>query len=138
MFTYLIMYIVFLFLLCFSMAYPFMLPFPFLCMGCCLFGASKFEFDDKNRQASIKTWNGGCCGHFGLCSKSWVGNYDQIINFESESTAMTVNNQHMWTTKMIVKGNDGAQKVFKFGMHPYYTIQEKSNQWNAFIGARRG
>lgn len=118
-------------------AYVFMMPFPFLCMGCCMFNASKIEFDDTTNQAHVKAWNGGCCGHCGLCHRSWVGPYNDIINFKQEVTNMQVNGHFMYTIIMKVRGDDGAPQEYKFGMDYMYTSMEKVKDLNGFVNARR-
>ena len=112
-------------------AYIFMLPFPFLCMGCCLFSGSKILFDDRTRQMTINTWNG-----VGLCRKSWVGGYEQIISFDVEATSTSINNVQMYTGKVAVR-DDAGMKEFRFGMESYARQQQKVQNLNAFMNVRR-
>ena len=118
-------------------AYVFMMPFPFLCMGCCMFNASKLEFDDTTKQAHVKAWSGGCCGHCGLRHRSWVGPYNDIIIFQQEVTNMQVNKRNQYTIKMKVIDEDGAPQEYKFGMDDMYTSMEKVQDLNRFVNARR-
>jgi hypothetical protein len=69
------------------LAYVFMLPFPFFCMGCCIFGASKFTFDDTTMEVTAKRWD----GLFEHCAKIDVTPYLSIANVVIFGTNVRVN-----------------------------------------------
>jgi hypothetical protein len=75
-------------------AYCFMLPFPFLCLGCFIFGASKLTFDDTTMEVTAKRWD----GLFERCAKIDVIPYHSIANVVIVGTNMRVNHvrQKAW------------------------------------------
>jgi len=75
-------------------AYWFMLPFPFLCLGCFIFGASKLTFDDTTMEVTAKRWD----GLFERCAKIDVIPYHSIANVVIVGTNMRVNHvrQKAW------------------------------------------
>ena len=80
---------------------------------------------------TINTWNG-----VGLCRKSWVGGYEQIISFDVEATSTSINNILMYTVKVAVR-DDADMKESRFGMESYARQQQKVQNLNAFMNVRR-
>ena len=115
-------------------AYVYMAPFPFLCLGCCYFGASKLEFNHKLKQVTVKTWNGGCCGVGGNGHKSFVGGYEEIASFETRMTATAINHVHQYEINMNVQG----VKPFNLGgLDPDIVASQKVRSLTSFINSRR-
>ena len=105
-------------------AYVYMAPFPFLCLGCCYFGASKLEFNHKLKQVTVKTWNGGCCGVGGNGHKKCVAGYAQITSFETEKTSTSTRREtsygrgtleYQYQTKMNIKDHHGKKVEWNLG-----------------------
>ena len=103
-------------------AYVYMAPFPFLCLGCCYFGASKLEFNHKLKQVTVKSWNGGCGGVGGNGHKKCVAGYAQITSFETEETITKKTNDisygrdtYQYGTKMNVKDHHGKKVEWNLG-----------------------
>ena len=115
-------------------AYIFMAPFPFCCMGCCLYGASKVEFDDKSKQVTVKTWNGGCCGKCGNGHKSFVGSYEEITSFETRMTSTKINSVYQYDIEMRFHG---VKPYNLGGMDPHSVALQKVRSLTSFINSRR-
>ena len=115
-------------------AYIYMAPLPFFCMGCWCFGASKIEFDDKLKQVTLKTWNGGCCGVGGNGHKSFVGGYEEIASFDTWATSMTINKQFQFEIKMNVQG---VKPYNLSGLDPHSVALEKVRNLTSFLNSRR-
>jgi hypothetical protein len=112
-------------------AYLFMIPFPFFCLGCCIFGASSITFDDTTLEVTAKRWK----GVFSCCPKEQrVISYRSIANVVIFLTNMSVNRvtQQGWGLLL----TDGS--VFKgdaSGSSPAVT-QEHALEVHRFIFGR--
>ena len=120
-------------------AYLFMLPFPFFCMGCCLFKASYISFDMERQTMTSRVWS----GVFQACASERVVPFSAIANVATCSTSTRVNGiaQRTWfivlrsgelvkTGSMagIVDTTRRAQEVHQllFGNAPNYRVPSAS------------
>lgn len=81
------------------LAYLFMLPFPFLCMGCCLFQQSRIILDDASRLVTVHVRNGACP----CATKRREFSYSDIGNVAVVPTSMRVNGVRMHTTIFLLR-----------------------------------
>ena len=80
----------------------FYLPFPFLCMGCCLSSSADLDFDDRTSTVSIARWPGDC---FCCMSATTVVAYAHVANVVARSTNMRINKQSAY--KIAIALRDG-------------------------------
>jgi hypothetical protein len=112
-------------------AYVFMIPFPFFCMGCCLFGGSSATFDDTTLEVTAKRWK----GVFSCCPKEQrVIPYRSIANVVIFHTNVSVNRVTQMGWGLLL--TDGSVfKVNSSGSFPGVT-ERHALEVHAFIFGR--
>jgi len=81
-----------------SLAYLFMLPFPFFCMGCCLFRQSKLVFDENTRLIKVTVRKGAC-----PCSTQKTFSYNDIGNVAVVRTTVRIDGVRMHETLILLR-----------------------------------
>lgn len=101
------------------MAYAFMLPFPFFCFGCCMYGASNIEINRKTRIVTITSWK----GVFTSCKKVREVPFDDIqcFGFHNDGCPTSVNGLIMFDCVLLLK--DGTRINFE-KMADFWTAEK--------------
>jgi len=63
------------------MPHCFMLPFPFFCLGCCLFRSSELQLDDATQTLTWRSWPGYCCCD--CCTREAQAPYANVRGLQS-------------------------------------------------------
>jgi hypothetical protein len=86
----------------------FYMPFPFFCMGCCMFNASDLTFDDNTRTLTAETWTGHL--HYFGCTSSKLYEYEMIGNVGFEVTNMSEGSKtsrtHYYEIVIVLRNGD--------------------------------
>jgi len=109
-------------------AYVFMLPFPFFCLGCCIFGASDFSFDDNERVLYAKTWRGVFS-----CGEPRRIPYTDIANVGILSTSTRVNGIPQRSWGIVLRDGTIVQSGYS-GSH--YSTAQRALALHAFLFGR--
>lgn len=93
-------------------AYIFMLPFPFFCMGCCMFKASYISFDMERKTFTSRVWS----GVFQACAEEKVVPFSAIANVATCSTSMRVNGVTQRTWGILLRSGEFVKTGSMAGM----------------------
>jgi len=80
----------------------FMIPFPFLCIGCCMSESSNLVFDDRKQQVSVNSYSGYCW----CCGQGRDIRYDEIANVVAKSSNMRINNRPAYSVCFLLRSGD--------------------------------
>ncbi|KAI9016878.1 hypothetical protein DFJ74DRAFT_678677 [Hyaloraphidium curvatum] len=79
-----------------------MLPFPFLCMGCCLFETADTVFDSAAKEVSFANYPG-----FLMClKKDRTVPYADVANVALSKTNMRINHQSTYATVLVLRNGE--------------------------------
>ena len=108
--------------------YIFMLCFPFFCMGCCLFGGSKFTFDDQVQVMSALIYRGVFC-----CGTPREIPYNEIGNVGITTTNVRSNGRLMYTWVIFLTSGE----MLRTGaVTSYENVQSRVFELHRFIFGR--
>ena len=109
----------------------FMLPFPFLCLGCCLSTSNHLVFDDNSQTFSGTTYPGYCCFP-GFKTKVLV-EYANIGNVGYRQTSMQINDQYQFEPVIITKD----RREFAIGpLNGRHELKTNVLAWHKFVFGR--
>jgi hypothetical protein len=76
----------------------FMMPFPFLCIGCCLSQSTKMKFDNTQRILTLKTYCGYCC----CCSEERIIPYHEVQSLDARPNPhVTINRRTAYNVWLV-------------------------------------
>ena len=85
---------------------PFMMPFPFFCMGCAMSSYRKLVFNDTTKTITVTGYPGYCVC---LNKERAVIPYSSLLSMQPVATSLRINEVRVYNTRMVV--NTGSHIV---------------------------